>query len=89
MRGSNHQGRWEREEPTGGKIALTDMHDDKTYDEATKVTAEGGEVVLDGPDGVDVKLTPEAAEKTSDELLRGAMEAAGQRLMKGNPHQAR
>ncbi len=65
------------------------MSNDQTYDEATKVTAKDGEVILDGPDGVDVKFIPEAAEKTSDELLRGAMEAAGQRLMKGNPHRAR
>jgi hypothetical protein len=52
------------------------------YDEATTVTAEDGEVVLDGPDGVDVKLTPEAAKETSDRLLDGAVEAAGQRRFK-------
>ena len=46
------------------------MSNDQTYDEATKVTAKDGEVILDGPDGFDVKLTPEAAEKTSDELLQ-------------------
>jgi hypothetical protein len=34
------------------------------YDEATKVTAKKGEVILDGSDGVDVKLTPEAACQT-------------------------
>jgi hypothetical protein len=52
------------------------------YDEATTVTAEDGQVVLDGPDGVDVKLTPEAAKETSDRLLDGAVEAAGQRRFK-------
>lgn len=52
------------------------------YDEATTVTARDGRVVLDGPDGVDVELTPEAAEETSDRLLNGAVEAAGQRRFK-------
>lgn len=55
------------------------------FDEATKVTAEDGEVVLDGPDGVDVKLTPEAAEQTSDSLLEGAMKARGQRMLTDDP----
>ena len=53
------------------------MGDGKVYDEVTKVSAKGGEVHLDGPDGVDVKVTPEAAEATADELVKGAMEAAG------------
>lgn len=56
----------------------------ETYDEATKVTAEAGDVVLDGPDGVDVKMTPEAAKETSDRLLEGAIEAAGQRRLEGD-----
>ena len=34
---------------------------DKVYDEATKVDAEDGKVVLDGPDGVAVLMTPAAA----------------------------
>jgi len=55
------------------------MGDKKLYDEATKVSAKRGEVVLDGPDGVDVRLTPEAALETSEHLLDGATEAAGQR----------
>ena len=64
------------------------MTDDKElFDEATKVSAEDGEVVLDGPDGVDVKLTPEAALETSNNLLDGAAEAAGQRRLKDLPHQ--
>jgi hypothetical protein len=36
-------------------------------------------VNVDGPDGVDVGLTPEAALETSNRLLDGATEAAGQR----------
>ena len=63
------------------------MGDQKVYDEVTKVTASSGDVHLDGPDGVDVKVTPEAAEATADELIKGAMEAAGQRRLQGKLHQ--
>ena len=59
------------------------MGDDKTYTTASKVTAKDGDVVLDGPDGVDVKLTPDAAIETSDQLLTTAAKAQGQRVMKG------
>jgi len=38
----------------------------KIYSDASKGEAEDGSVVVDGPDGVDVKLTPEAAAETSD-----------------------
>ena len=51
------------------------MVDDKVYDEATNVTAKDGEVILDGPDGVDVKVTPEAAEQTATNLEDEAVEA--------------
>ena len=52
------------------------------FDEPSEVAAEGGEVVVDGPDGVAVSLTPEAAVETSDRLLDRAAQAAGQRFMK-------
>ena len=55
------------------------MVDDKLYDEATNVTAKDGQVILDGPDGVDVKVTPEAAEQTATNLEDAAVEARGQR----------
>jgi hypothetical protein len=59
---------------------LSDMSNNtKLYDEATKVTAEDGEVVLDGPDGVDVALTPEAALETGGRLIDQAAVAAGQK----------
>ena len=58
------------------------MGHDKLYDEATKVAAEDGEVILDGPDGVDVKVTPEAAEQTAVNLEDAAVEARGQRHFK-------
>ncbi len=50
------------------------------FDEATKVVAKHGDVVLDGPDGVDVALTPDAALTTSDRLLAAAAEARGQQV---------
>jgi len=64
------------------------MADEKLYDEATKVTAKDGEVILDGPDGVDLKVTPEAAEQTADNLVEEAVRARGQRRMKDNTHRA-
>ena len=40
---------------------------------------EDGVVNVDGPDAVDVALTPDAALETSDRLLKGAMNARGQK----------
>lgn len=54
--------------------------DDKVYDEPTRVDAEDGKVVLDGPDGVAVLMTPDAALETSDRLLLGAAQAMGQQV---------
>ena len=56
------------------------MEHDRTYDEPSEVNAEEGEVVVDGPDGVAVTFTPEAASETSDRLLIGAAKAQGQKL---------
>lgn len=50
----------------------------KIHENASEVTAEGGAVLIDGPDGVAVTVTPEAAAETSDRLLHGAAEAVGQ-----------
>jgi hypothetical protein len=50
------------------------------------VSAKDGEVVLDGPDGVDVKLTPEAAEQTAINLEDRTVEARGQRRLRNNTH---
>ncbi|HET6942554.1 MAG TPA: hypothetical protein VFH89_10360 [Sphingomicrobium sp.] len=49
------------------------------YDEAGEVEAEDGVVCLKGPDAVDVRMTPDAAEETSERLNTGAMKARGQR----------
>ncbi|MEO5613143.1 MAG: hypothetical protein ABIT68_10445 [Sphingomicrobium sp.] len=65
------------------------MPSNKIYEQPSTVTAKEGEVVVKGPDAVDVVLTPEAAEETSDRLLEGAMKARGQQLMKHFPHRAR
>ena len=54
------------------------MPDTTIYDKATEVDAEDGVVVLKGPDAVDVRMTPDAAEETSERLTTGAMKARGQ-----------
>lgn len=48
------------------------MSPKEPYDEPTQVTAIDGEVVLDGPDGIGVSMTPDAAEETSRRLKSGA-----------------
>jgi hypothetical protein len=57
------------------------------YEEASTVTAVDGAVQLDGPDDVDVTMSPEAAEETSDRLTSEAMKARGQRRLRDLPHQ--
>jgi hypothetical protein len=58
--------------------------DEQIYDEASRVDAEEGVVRQKGPDNVDVRLTPGAAEETSERLLEGAMKARGQRYFDDN-----
>ena len=43
-----------------------------------RAVAEGGIVVLDGPDGVAVSMTPDAAEATAQSLAAAAREARRQ-----------
>lgn len=50
----------------------------KTQDKPGVASAENGLVMLDGPDGVAVTMTPEAAADTSKSLLAAATQAAGQ-----------
>jgi hypothetical protein len=48
-------------------------------DRAGIASAEGGFVMLDGPNGVAVAMTPEAAAQTGRRLIAAAEEAVGQR----------
>ena len=57
------------------------------HNEPSKVSADDGAVAVDGPDAVDVQLSPEAAEETADRLTDEAVMARGQRRLRGLPHQ--
>ena len=48
------------------------------YDEPSNVSAIDGEVTVNGPDGVGVSLTPDAAEETGERLKESAEEARTQ-----------
>jgi hypothetical protein len=54
--------------------------DTKIYDEPSDAEAVDGNVALMGPNGVSAMLTPQAAEETSDRLLKSALSAQGQRI---------
>lgn len=56
------------------------------YSQPSKVSADDGAVAMDGPDAVDVQLTPEAAEETADRLTDEAVRARGQRRLRDLPH---
>ena len=58
------------------------MTHEKIHDEPSKVSAEDGDVLMDGPNGVAVSLTPDAAIETSDRLMEGGLMAQGQRVEK-------
>lgn len=58
------------------------MTEKQLFGKASDVSSDDGQVLVDGPDGVDVALTPEAAEETGDRLIEHAASAAGQRRMK-------
>jgi hypothetical protein len=53
----------------------------KAFDTPSKVTAEQGEVIVDGPDGIAYSMTPEAAVETSDRLLEQAAFARGKEVL--------
>jgi hypothetical protein len=53
------------------------MNDGQIYDTPSDVTTKAGEVVVDGPDGVAVSLTPNAAVETGSRLIDAAAEAHG------------
>jgi hypothetical protein len=63
--------------------------EDKIYDEPTEVEAKDGKVVLDGPNGVAVLMTPDAAAETSHRLLLGSAKARGQQIAEEERDKAR
>ena len=57
------------------------------FDESGKAYAEEGQVMLDGPDGVAISMTLDAADETGRELIRAAAEARQQigKMESGTP----
>jgi hypothetical protein len=49
-----------------------------TYDEPSSVAAEAGEVIVDGPDGVAITVTPQAAKETGKRVIDKSDEAEKQ-----------
>lgn len=54
------------------------MVDRSPHNVPTKATAEQGEVMLDGPDGLALSLTPDAARQSADRIAHAAREAGNQ-----------
>lgn len=54
-------------------------------DVAGVATAEQGVVLLDGPDGVAIAMTPQAAEETGRRLVAAAQEAVSQAVAQAHP----
>lgn len=48
--------------------------------DSSDVAAEGGEVLVDGPHGVAISLSPQAARSTGEQLIAKAHEAELQRF---------
>ena len=49
-----------------------------SHAQPSEVIAEQGEVLVEGPDGVAVSLTPDAAEETALRMIRAAADARRQ-----------
>jgi hypothetical protein len=54
------------------------MESIRSHAEPSDVNAEAGEVLVEGPDGVAVSLTPDAAEETARRMVIAASEARRQ-----------
>jgi len=63
--------------------------DQTIYGEPSEVEAKDGAVEVDGPDDVDVAMTPEAAEETSERLIAEAVRARGQRRLSRLIHRSK
>lgn len=51
----------------------------RVYDKPSDITAEGGEVQIDGPGATAISMSPNAARRTADRLKVGAGDAQAQR----------
>lgn len=49
-----------------------------SHSEPSEVNAEQGQVIVEGPDGVAVTLTPDAAEETGRRMINAASQARSQ-----------
>jgi len=56
--------------------------ENRPHETPSEVTAEEGEVQVDGPGGVAISFTPDAAFETSDRLFHGATKAQGQKVQR-------
>ena len=56
------------------------MDSEKVHNTPSEVFAEEDVVAVEGPNGVSVLMTPEAAEETSDRLLKAAAAAHGHQV---------
>jgi len=63
------------------------MNKSTVYDQPSDVGAEDGAVEVQGPDAVEIAMTPEAAEETSERLMDEAVRARGQRRLARFTHQ--
>jgi hypothetical protein len=54
------------------------MESVRSHSEPSDVNAEAGQVLVEGPDGVAVSLTPEAAEETARRMIIAASQARSQ-----------
>lgn len=59
---------------------------EQTYDKPSDVVPENGRVLVDGPDHVDIALTPDAAIETGERLIESGVEANGQEREKRIDH---
>ncbi|MBY8826157.1 hypothetical protein [Sphingomonas colocasiae] len=57
------------------------MHSNAAFDTSGAVTVESGEVMIDGPNGIALSLTPRAAREMGRRLIAAADRAAGQGTM--------
>jgi hypothetical protein len=61
----------------------------QTHGQPSEVVAADDKVLVEGPDAVNVALTPEATLETGGRLIDAAAEAAGQRREKTIDHRPR